>query len=157
MSLCALDSWYPEDARTCLTLANILLVLHFAVVIFVLAGQALILIGGSLKWSIVRNRWFRASHLAVIAAVTLIAALGELCPLTIWENELRARAGESVEQTSFVAHWAHELIFVEVEVATLRWLYGAFGLLVLGSVVLFPVDWSASSPGRDVSPPASEP
>lgn len=132
---------YPEDPGTCLLLADSIAVLHLLVVLYVVGGQVLILLGRPCGWSFVHNRWFRASHLALIGFVTLVAGMGDLCPLTVWENELRLAAGQSVEKASFVAYWAHELVAVDVQVTTLRWLYGAFAALVVGSLYWVPVKW----------------
>jgi len=48
-------------------LADVVLVVHFAFVLFVVGGLALIWIGGAAGWQWVRGFWFRAAHLAAIA------------------------------------------------------------------------------------------
>jgi len=141
MSLIEAASWYPEDPDTALLLADGIVVLHFAIVLYVIFGELLILAGWPLRWSWVKNRWFRLSHLGIIVFVAVVAAMGDLCPLTIWENDLRRIAGKPLEQASFVAHWAHELLFVDVDVVILGYCYVTFCLLVLGSLWLVPVRW----------------
>jgi len=141
MLLLALETWYPDDPDTALLLADAIVVLHFAVVLYVILGELLILLGWPLRWGWVRGRGFRVSHLAIIVFVAVTAALGDLCPLTIWENDLRRIAGKPIEQASFVAHWAHELLFVDVSVTTLGYYYMAFCGLVLASLWLVPVRW----------------
>jgi hypothetical protein len=54
------------DSGTYRGLADAVLVLHAGVVLFVVAGLALTLVGGALRWRWVRNFWFRAAHLAAI-------------------------------------------------------------------------------------------
>jgi len=44
-------------------LADIVLVVHFAFVLFVVGGLVLIWIGVVLRWAWVRNFWFRVAHL----------------------------------------------------------------------------------------------
>lgn len=86
-------------------LADLILVLHFAIVIFVVGGQALILAGWARSWQWVRNFHFRLVHLITIGYITVQAWLGELCPLTVWEQQLRARAGQPVYEQSFIEYW----------------------------------------------------
>ena len=70
-------------------LADLLLVLHFAIVLFVAGGLVLVWAGAWRGWRWVRNPWFRYLHLAAIAFVALEALLGFACPLTLWEDLLR--------------------------------------------------------------------
>lgn len=137
-------AWYPQDPELALWLADAIVVAHFAIVLFVLLGELLILLGRPLGWAWTAGRGFRVLHLLVIVYVAATAVSGELCPLTIWENDLRRIAGRPLEQASFVAHWAHELLFVEVDVATLTWWYVAFCVLVIASLWLNPVRWRRS-------------
>ncbi len=136
--------WYPDDPDTCLALADTVVVAHFAIVIFVIAGEALVLLGKALRWRWVGNRWFRGAHLLVIAFIAIQAVLGEACPLTIWENGLRIRAGKPIEQASFIAYWLHELLFVDADLALLAACYVGFALLVVASLFLAPVRWKRS-------------
>ena len=132
---------YPEDPETCLLLADGIVVLHFAIVVFVVVGELLILLGRPLGWRWVGNRILRATHLAIIVFVAAVAGMGDLCPLTTWENDLRRLAGQPLEQSSFVAYWAHELLFVDVDQKTLTACYIGFALLVVASLFLVPVRW----------------
>ena len=43
-------------------LADIVLVVHFAFVLFVLLGLIAIWVGALFRWSCVRNFWFRLAH-----------------------------------------------------------------------------------------------
>jgi len=86
-------------------LADVILVAHFAFVLWVVLGLLLILLGGALRWRWVRNRWVRVAHLASIGFVVGQAWLGQMCPLTIWESDLRVAAGqEPYAPEGFVAH-----------------------------------------------------
>jgi hypothetical protein len=78
---------------------------------FVIGGLAAILLGGWRRWAWVRNPWFRLTHLVTIAFVVLQTWLGRLCPLTIWEQELRRAAGQNVFDQSFIEHWVGELLY----------------------------------------------
>ncbi len=113
--------------------ADGLLLLHFAFVAFVVCSLPLILAGGRLGWPWVRNRAFRLAHLAAIGVVVLQAWLGRVCPLTVWEMELRARAGEATYSGAFVAHWVEELLYYDAPAWVFVAAYSLFGALVLFS------------------------
>ena len=41
------------------------------------------------------------------------AWLGATCPLTVWEQALRAHAGQSAYAETFIEHWLSRLIFFD--------------------------------------------
>ena len=53
--------------------ADLILVLHTGIVLFIVVGLALIIAGGLRGWSWVRSPVFRLAHLAAIAVVVLQA------------------------------------------------------------------------------------
>lgn len=112
-------------------MADAILVIHFAFVAFVVLGFVLILVGLSTGWAWVHNRSFRITHLAAIGLVVLQAWLGRLCPLTVWENELRRRAGQAVHEETFIQHWLHQLLFFQAEPWVFTSIYTGFGALVV--------------------------
>ena len=57
--------------------------------------------------------------------------LGRLCPLTIWENELRRRAGQSGYTDTFVKHWLRDILFYQAEPWVFTTIYTCFGALVV--------------------------
>jgi hypothetical protein len=99
-------------------------------VVFVVAGFVLILAGLLAHWTWIHNRVFRIAHLVAIGVVVLQAWFGQLCPLTVWENELRRRAGQSGYSESFVEHWLHKILFYEAEPWVFTAIYTVFGVLV---------------------------
>lgn len=119
------------DANIYSILADAILIIHFAFVVFVVAGFALILIGLLSSWLWIHNHVFRLFHLTAIGIVVLQAWFGQLCPLTLWENEFRRRAGESGYGDSFVEHWLHEILFYQAEPWVFTTIYTVFGALVL--------------------------
>jgi hypothetical protein len=78
-------------------LANLIVVIHLAYLAVVLGGLLLILVGIILRWKWIRNPWFRCIHLGMILIVVYEAMIGFECPLTTWENNLRALAGEDYD------------------------------------------------------------
>jgi Protein of Unknown function (DUF2784) len=122
-------------------LADLIVVFHAAYVAFVVFGFAAILLGAALRWSWVRNRWFRSLHLAAIGIVVAESAIGMKCPLTVWERELRQAAGQASYTGDFIGYWVHRLIFIRTE----PWLYSVtyllFGMAVLAASWLAPPKW----------------
>ncbi|MGQ0801875.1 MAG: DUF2784 domain-containing protein [Pseudomarimonas sp.] len=114
-------------------LADAMLTLHVCVVMFLLLGQALILIGGPRRWAWVRGPLFRYAHLGVMGFVAVQTWLGQLCPLTIWEQALRARAGQTGYAESFIEHWLSRLLFIEAPWWVFVVAYSAFFALVVFS------------------------
>ncbi|MBI3918644.1 MAG: DUF2784 domain-containing protein [Betaproteobacteria bacterium] len=88
-------------------LADLVLIVHFAFVLFVVGGLALILIGAAAGWQWVRNFWFRIAHLAAIAFVAVESLVGVWCPLTVWEDALRGTGSDM----SFIARWVRAILF----------------------------------------------
>jgi len=124
-------------------LADVVLVVHFAFVLFVLGGFALILAGAALGWRWVRNRAFRYAHLAAIVLVAIEALVGVACPLTLWENMLR-RA--SPDGPSFVGRWVSRLLYYNLPEWVFTTAYFVFAIAVAVTLWLVP-------PGRN-RPPA---
>jgi hypothetical protein len=123
-------------------LADLIVALHLLIVAFVILGLLLTFAGAFLHWEWVRNRWFRCAHLAVIVFVAAQGAgFGQLCPLTIWEHELRERAGQEGRAGSFIGRICHDLLFVDVDQALLDWSYVAFALLVLAALYFVEPRW----------------
>ncbi|MBT8446820.1 MAG: DUF2784 domain-containing protein [Gammaproteobacteria bacterium] len=110
--------------------ADALLLVHALFVVFVVIGLLLILLGGARRWRWVRNPWFRAAHLAAIAFVVLQAWLGRICPLTLWENALHARAGDAVYTGSFIARHVEALLYYDAPPWVFTVTYSVFGVLV---------------------------
>ncbi len=119
-------------------MADFLLVAHALFIAFVVFGLLLILLGFFLRWAWIRKLWFRLAHLLAIAIVVIQAWVGVICPITIWENQLRAKAGDVIYPGSFIQFWLHKLIFYEAEPWVFTAIYTAFGALVLAAWVICP-------------------
>lgn len=126
-------------------LADLVVVLHAAYVSFVVVGLLLILIGGLAGWQWVRNLWFRLLHLVMIGVVVFESLAQITCPLTTWEDALRRRAGESVQEGAFLARWAHDLIFIDAPPWVFTVAYCLFGLVVVVTLIAIPPRWTKSA------------
>jgi hypothetical protein len=107
-------------------LADIILIIHFLFVLFVVGSMPLIWIGARLGWRFVRNILFRLAHLGAILFVSMESLAGMVCPLTLLEDSLR----RSPTDTSFVQRWLHRILFYDVPEGVLTVLYLMFAILV---------------------------
>lgn len=124
-------------------LADLILLLHTTFIAFVVVGLLLILVGGVVRWRWVRNRWYRIAHLLAIGYVVVQAWCGRMCPLTVWESELRQRAGQPGYEQGFIADHLHRIIFFDAPPWVFTLSYSLFGLLVLLSLWLVKPNWRA--------------
>jgi Protein of Unknown function (DUF2784) len=82
-------------------LADIVVVLHLAFIVFVAVGSLLVS-----KWP--RLLW---PHLAVVAWAAAIATIGFTCPLTPMEKHLRELAGNSSYEGGFIDHYLNGVVY----------------------------------------------
>ena len=120
------QTWY-------LIAADAILLLHVLFVGFVVIGLLLIFVGKWRQWNWVCHFWFRIAHLGAIGFVVLQSWLGAICPLTIWENELRARAGDAVYPGDFIAYWLETILYYQAPAWVFTLIYTLFGALVAAS------------------------
>jgi polyferredoxin len=118
--------------------ADVVLLLHFAVVVFLVGGLVFIIAGNMRGWQWVNASWFRLVHLAAIGIVAAESWLGITCPLTALEIWLRSKAGGAVYNVSFIGHWLQRLLFYNAPSWAFVLSYSLFGLLVLVTWWYFP-------------------
>jgi uncharacterized protein DUF2784 len=99
-------------------LADLVVVVHFSFVLFVVFGGLLVL------------RWPRLAYLHIPAAIwgAWIEFAGRICPLTPLENRLRTAAGGAAYQGGFVEHYILPVLYPSALTRNIQ--------LVLGGVVL---------------------
>jgi hypothetical protein len=119
-------------------LANVVLSMHFVIVVFVVGGFVLILVGNHRAWRWVNELWFRLTHLAAIAVVIAEAWLGAVCPLTTLETWLRIKAQATTCESSFIEHWLGRILYHEAPAWVFTVAYSLFGLAVLITWWYFP-------------------
>jgi hypothetical protein len=115
-------------------LADLLLVVHFALAAFIVGGLLLVCIGAALDWRWIRNPGFRYLHLGAIAFVAAEALLGLACPLTLWEDLLRG----GLKPESFVARWLQRLLYYRAPEWAFTAAYVAWTLATLAMLWLVP-------------------
>jgi len=115
-------------------LADAILVVHAAFVVFVVGGLLAIWAGLALDRPFARNRWFRGLHLAAIAFVVAETLLGIMCPLTEWEAALRG----DTSGKGFIQRWIHAWLFWDFPPWAFGVAYTLFGGAILWTWVRFP-------------------
>jgi hypothetical protein len=121
-----------------LALADVVLLLHFAVVLFNVLGMIVIPLGAWRGWRFVRVFWWRALHLATLAVVALQAAAGRLCFLTIWHAALVQMAGSGKSLAPAIADFISRLIFWPLPLWAFVVIYVAVAVFTLALWWLVP-------------------
>ena len=95
-------------------LADVIMVLHLAWIIFMLWGVVLTIRG--FFYPKFFERWlFRTIHLLGILFVGTLEILGKYCPLTLWENALRGHYNPETDYSgSFIIKYIEQLIYPDV-------------------------------------------
>lgn len=127
-------------------LADAVLALHVAVVLFVVGGLVLVVAGNLRGWGWINRLPFRLAHLAAIGYVAAQAWLGVACPLTTLELWLRREAGEPTHGASFIGHWLQRLLYYDAPPSVFVLAYTLFGLLVAAAWWRWPPRGRASKP-----------
>lgn len=96
-------------------LADIVLVLHLAFIVYVLFGGLLVF-----QWP--KTAWI---HVPTAIYGVAIEAIGWVCPLTPLENEFRRLAGEAGYEGGFVDHYLIPIIYPAGLTPTLQWVLAA--------------------------------
>lgn len=103
-----------------LLLSDLVVVIHFAFVIFVVAGGLLLW----LRW------WLVFLHLPAIVWGALVEFTHWICPLTYLENWLRQQAGVAAYHGDFVTHYLMPILYPAHLTAHIQILLGAFVIVI---------------------------
>jgi hypothetical protein len=109
--------------------ADLVVIVHALVVLFVVLGGLLVL------------RWPRVAWLHVPAMVwgILIEWSGGICPLTPLENRLRRLGGERGYAGGFVEHYVIPVLYPEALTPQIQWLLG--GSILGVNLVVYGLLW----------------
>ncbi len=109
--------------------ADLVLVLHVAFIVFVLAGGLL-----ALRW-----RWAPAVHLPAALWGVFIEVSGGVCPLTPLENSLRQSAGADGHPGGFVEHYLLPAFYPSA--LTPRFQLALAVLVIVVNALVYAVVW----------------
>lgn len=124
-------------------LADVVVALHIAFVVFVMIGAFLAL------------RWRHVMWLHVPTAIwgVFIEYAGWICPLTPLENGLRARAGEAGYSGDFIQHYLLRALYPTGLTHNVQFALGTFALLVnIIAYTLVVRSWRSERRRRQHSP-----
>lgn len=110
-----------------LLLADAVLALHLAFILFVCLGALL-----ALKW-----RWMLGLQLPAAAWGVFVEASGTICPLTFIENDFRVRAGKAAYEGDCIGHYLIATIYPDGLTRNIQYVLGAVVLIVNLSVYLW--------------------
>jgi len=116
-------------------LADLVLVLHAAFILFVVLGGLLVLWRRRLVWL----------HVPAAAWGILIEFRGWICPLTFVENDLRLAAGGSGYAGGFIDHYLAPLVYPAALTHVTQLMLGSAALLV--NVVVYALVWRSLRSG----------
>lgn len=105
-------------------LADALVLLHLAFIMFVLAGGL----------GVVYRLWLAWLHIPAVVWAVLLEFNGWICPLTPLENHFRRLAGEEGYAGGFVEHYLVPLIYPQSLTEAMQIILGGIVLLVNGMV-----------------------
>ncbi len=116
-------------------LADAVLVLHLAFIVFAVAG-------GLLLWRWPRLVWL---HVPAVLWGVGIEMSGGMCPLTPLENRLRQLAGEAGYAGGFIEHYLLPLIYPPGLTPSGQWVLG--GCLAVFNVLVYASWWRGRERG----------
>ena len=90
-------------------LADLILIIHVFIVIFIISLFALVPYGYYKKWAWVSSKKIRYTHLFLITLIAIESIVGIICPLTILENNLRG----TITKQTFISKYLSKLIFFD--------------------------------------------
>ena len=110
-------------------LTDLTVAVHFAFLIFVVAGGFLAR----------RHRWLAIPHLLAAGwGVYVEATPGLVCPLTPWENTFALRAGQAGYQGSFIEHYLVPIIYPEGLTRAAQWVLAVLVVVINVTVYAWP-------------------
>ena len=122
-------------------LADLIVAVHIAYVVYVVGGLVAILIGALRGRRWIRNPWFRVTHLLAILIVVVEIFLKLNCPLTIWENSARAAAQQPVDGSAFMDRLLTFILISEAPRWVVNGAYLFFAVAIAATFFLAPPRW----------------
>lgn len=119
-------------------LADLVVLGHFAFILFAMFGALLVLWRQRIIWL----------HVPALLWGTTTELLGIVCPLTYLENYLRRQGQSSEYAVGFIEQYLVPIIYPTELTREIQWLLGA--LLVVLNLLLYAYVWRATRLARSV-------
>ena len=117
--------------------ADILVVLHFVFICFVIVGGLLVL-----RW-----QWLALIHLPVVLWGALVELMSWVCPLTPLENWLRRAAGGQGYSGGYIEHYLIPIIYPGGLTHEIQMILGGFVIVI--NVIIYTVVFRRYSRRQD--------
>ncbi|MHB1587648.1 MAG: DUF2784 domain-containing protein [Acidiferrobacteraceae bacterium] len=118
-------------------LANMILLIHVAFILFVIGIPPLVWWGAPRGWRWVRGRRVRTVHLLAVGYVAAESWFGIACPLTVWEADLRKNHRQGLA-AGFIPYWLHRLFFYRLPPWVFEVAYTSFLVAVVVTYWRYP-------------------
>ena len=100
--------------------ADAMMAAHFLYIVFVVVGGFI-----AIRW-----RWIYWLHVPAVVWAVYVQFLGRICPLTVWEQQLRGLAGADGYTGGFIDHYLMPIIYPANLTLEMRWVFGTIVLVV---------------------------
>jgi hypothetical protein len=117
-------------------LADLVLLIHFTFVVFVIVGGFF-----ASRW-----RWLPWVHLPAVAWAVVLEFSGWICPLTPLENWLRQASGEAGYAGGFLEHYLVQVVYPETLTPEIQ-IYIGLGVLLINGIA-YSVVWRGRPRGN---------
>src|SRR5262249_7968461 len=85
--------------------------------------------------------WFRITHLIMMLAVVYEEMMNIRCPLSVWEENLRALAGQPVTGETFMGRILHSILFYDAPAWVVTVGYLSFRALIVAPLLFVRPRW----------------
>ena len=116
-------------------LAEVVLLIHFAFIVFVIIGG----------WFTRKWRWLLWVHLPAVLWAIALEFGGWICPLTPLENYLRQSSGETGYSGGFLEHYLLSIVYPEGLTPEIQ-IYLGLGVLLI-NIVAYSLVWRSRTKG----------
>jgi uncharacterized protein DUF2784 len=120
-------------------LAEIILSVHIAIILFNVLGLIAVPIGAACGWHFVHVAWWRLLHVVLLGGVAAQALAGRACILTLWQSGL---AGSGATPAPLIMSWVDRLIYWNLPIWAFALLYAVVFGYALALLRLVPVYWA---------------
>jgi ABC-type Fe3+ transport system permease subunit len=130
-------------------MADVILIIHFLWILFILAGFVLTVCGvvrlyiirrPAERWNRFFDRWLlRTVHMSGILFTACLELLGKYCPLTVWEYTLREpNHSQTAHPDPFIITWLERLVYPSIHPLVIIIPTLAIALFTLAVYILRP-------------------